>query len=143
MFFMEDKTMLDIENPDAIQQLNDRINELRQELTERLVVLGQAYYEIYSDGSGVLSLRDKTNAVKLICEEIMRCEDLISQSAEIERCQNCHAELIAGADFCIHCGTKVVRRTPQPSCPKCGATAGTEDLFCITCGADLRRGKAE
>lgn len=140
---MEDATVLDVEKLDEIQQLNSKLNELRQELTEKFALLGQAYYELYSEGNGVLSLREKTDAVKTVCEEIAHCEDLISQSTGIGRCQNCHAEIIAGADFCIYCGARVARSTPQPRCPKCGAAVGMEDLFCMNCGTDLHSKKFE
>ena len=52
-------------------------------------------------------------------------------------CPSCATENIAGAKFCIECGTALVR-----ACPSCGAPAQGAAKFCAECGASLT-GSAE
>lgn len=51
----------------------------------------------------------------------------------IERkyCQNCGEELIAGANFCSRCGTKVEKKR---KCVSCGTILSIDERFCHMCG---------
>jgi len=47
-------------------------------------------------------------------------------------CPHCELPVGADAQFCTHCGTKLL-----PSCPTCGARASTAARYCGACGARL------
>ena len=137
---MEDSSLLGMGSIDEIQQITEELEELRLKQNQDFAALGQAYYELYQDEDGAPALQERISAVKRTCEQIEHYEEMISRAKGVEWCQNCHAELIAGADFCIHCGAKVVRSETDdmtPICPECGTVVGSDDLFCMCCGAKL------
>lgn len=137
---MEDSNLFGVYGSAELQRITEELEELRLKQNQDFAALGQAYYELYQDGGRVPALQERINAVKRTCEQVEHCEKIISRAKGIEWCQNCHAELLAGADFCIHCGAKAVRSEAEsltPICPECGTAVGSDDLFCMCCGAKL------
>jgi len=55
-------------------------------------------------------------------------------------CPSCRAVVQPGDQYCIHCGTQLVKTVPR--CQSCGAFVAATDRFCILCGEDLTRAKA-
>lgn len=49
----------------------------------------------------------------------MKCGKLKGGAKGIEWCQNCHVEIVVGAEYCIHCGVKAVCNTIKDLTPIC------------------------
>jgi hypothetical protein len=49
-------------------------------------------------------------------------------------CEDCSAELLEGAQFCVACGGSVAAPT---TCPKCAASLPSEAKFCPSCGGKV------
>lgn len=51
------------------------------------------------------------------------------------KCRKCGSSVHVTEPFCPHCGTRVVDKPEEGSCPECGAKyARGADLFCARCG---------
>ena len=49
------------------------------------------------------------------------------------QCPSCQQENPAAANFCLHCGTKLVK-----VCPQCQQVLPPEARFCFACGQALK-----
>ncbi len=51
------------------------------------------------------------------------------------KCPHCHQEISDTAQFCSHCGEKMI--LPQNHCPNCGHVINPNDRVCSACGFQL------
>ena len=58
-------------------------------------------------------------------------------SCLLVRCQQCHIELLPGAQFCHGCGSQV-----QPLCQSCQTVNPPGSSFCFSCGNSLQPGSS-
>src|SRR4051812_25303534 len=63
---------------------------------------------------------------------MLRCEGIPARGCSVLICANCSTENIAGARFCIECGS-----TLETGCPTCGFVNVPNAKFCAQCGTRL------
>lgn len=52
-------------------------------------------------------------------------------------CPLCNYRAMAIANFCVKCGTKLIKKRNPDECPFCGMHSGAKDKFCQECGKVL------
>lgn len=134
------KATVSTENFVEMNRLTNLISSLQQQIPQYYAELGKAYYELFSNGSGVPQLQQYVDAIQSVYADIDDYQSMMLKVKGIEQCPSCGAEIAVGSSFCSNCGAKIVHEEIQSAartCPQCGAAVGESDLFCMVCGSKL------
>lgn len=141
-----------------IMNLEADINSSKAKVKDLYLELGESFYK-GNAGNSVIA-----DAYEDLFSRIRECENAISAASSkidelkcIKVCNNCGAEIIEGADFCVKCGSRieesaVVQEIPvqppvvepepvvytQPKlCPTCHSVLEEDARFCTECGCHI------
>jgi|GEM_PF-241405 len=120
-----------------IVKINSMISEQQKVLNQYYMDLGKKYYD--SANVDEISVPDQLELFKKIHETIAAIgvyNEQIKALKGVEKCPYCNGDIVAGSQFCSHCGNKIVK-TERPKCSVCGAPLENDALFCTNCGAKV------
>lgn len=126
-----------------ISKINNEITVIEEEIRNRILALGRAYYEAYRHDPEC-RWRANIERVTAAYEEIARKQEQIKMISGQDACPHCQAKIAYGSVFCSICGQKIETKIPPaqsaPSasvCSACGYSTEAGGKFCMKCGTKL------
>jgi len=111
--------------------------KLREELTTKLIELGQLAHEMAREGQG-------TEGIKRLSDEICQLEKQIhmaggkyTPSKEEGKCPGCMTDYEEGTVFCGNCGQNIKEfyENTMENCKVCNSIVNKEAKYCGVCGS--------
>lgn len=141
--------------PTEMDRVMENIAQVEAELQQRILQLGQMYYEDNKNNRGI---EEKYFAqVDLINKLSMNRKGFYKNKLRLEgqmMCDNCGAIIPYGSVFCNVCGGKMDEKQgnvmPIPAinpneirCKNCGAVLEDDSVFCTACGTKVNSSEGE
>lgn len=115
--------------------VNLQMKEEEEELKEKYMELGKAYYEggFEDPLPELLTLFDEITKIKN--KNQLQMEEMVP---EADHCPHCGASLKPDSRFCSSCGGKIETEPQVNICPNCGAAGKPDAIFCNSCGTRVK-----
>ena len=134
--------MADMINHNAINEIEEKINDELQHLDACYLQIGKLY---------CLKNEDNQDEMIRLCQEVDVINEHINQFKQeilalkgIVICPNCNHENPDSAVFCLKCGTKLIKTVDDGQhCVNCGAELMDGQLYCTRCGTKVVHEEAE
>ena len=126
-----------------ISKINNEISVIDEEIRNRFVALGRAYYEEHRHDP---DCRWRANVERIMAayEEVARKQEQIKRISGQDTCPHCQAKIAYGSAFCSVCGQKIGTQVSSEQsasnesvCPTCGYSTEAGGKFCMKCGTKL------
>lgn len=100
--------------------------------------IGEAYVTLYA-GNYHEQLLEKIDLLSRAFQRIEEYQSQLNSASGVIVCQNCGNKTDSNASFCSVCGSKIIKKTAEPTriCPNCHAPVRHQDDFCMECGQML------
>ena len=138
---------LEVRKNSVFASINGEINRLENERTSVLIAVGTKAYETWKEENKVVDLLEFWNQIQELEKQIVEQENKRTEmgmrydeeirliQVDLQTAQAAQTATSAPAfSFATKAGTDATGLT----CPNCGATIGSEDMFCQSCGTKLK-----